>query len=101
LHEDDPDAIWDVFLRDRDANQTFLLSRASGIDGVKGNGECWALSISADGRFVAFTSAADNLHPDDSDTMGDIYVRDLQSSQTTLVSRAGGSDGSTANSPAT
>lgn len=99
LHEDDPDAIWDVFLRDRDANQTFLLSRASGIDGVKGNGECWALSISADGRFVAFTSAADNLHPDDPDTAEDVYVRDLLTAETLLVSRASGVDGVKANGP--
>lgn len=99
LHEDDPDTEWDVLVRDLETHQTILVSRASGTDGVKGNGECWALSISDDGRFVAFTSAADNLHADDPDAGEDVYVRDLLTSETILVSRASGLDGVKANGP--
>ena len=50
-------------------------------------------AISADGRFVAFMSSATNLHADDSDTLLDVFVRDLQANTTTLVSRADGATG--------
>jgi hypothetical protein len=51
--------------------------------------------ISADGRYVAFQSTADNLSSDDDSTPGlsDIYVRDLQAETTTLVSRQSAADG--------
>ena len=43
-------------------------------------------SISADGRFVAFASEADNLSDEDVDDLtNDIFVRDLQSGTTTFV----------------
>lgn len=35
------------------------------------------ISISADGRFVAFSSEASNLVPDDSKSVSDIFVGDL------------------------
>ena len=43
-------------------------------------------SVSADGRFVAFTSAASNLVPDDTNGINDIYVRDRQAGITERVS---------------
>jgi Tol biopolymer transport system component len=43
-------------------------------------------SISADGRFVAFTSFATNLVPSDINNQGDIFVRDTLINTTTLVS---------------
>ena len=46
-------------------------------------------SISADGRFVAFRSDADNLSDEDRDGTDDVFVRDLQEQATTLVSVAG------------
>ena len=49
--------------------------------------------ISPGGRFVAFDSNASNLHPDDTDATGDVFVRDLQAGTTTLISRASGADG--------
>ena len=51
-------------------------------------------SISADGRFVAFESAAGNLVEDDSNGQQDIFVHDRQAGETTRVSVA--SDGSEA-----
>ncbi|MCK5922840.1 MAG: carboxypeptidase regulatory-like domain-containing protein, partial [Methylococcales bacterium] len=66
-----------------------LVSIAS--DGVQGNAGSGGASISADGRFIAFSSSADNLISDDTNEWGDIFVHDRQTGQTTLVSVA--SDG--------
>jgi Tol biopolymer transport system component len=97
LHPDDPDGSDDVFVRDLQASTTTLVSRATGATGAKSNGLADFPAVSADGRFVAFTSNATNLHPDDTDTTGDVFVRDLQASTTTLVSRATGASGAKAN----
>jgi Tol biopolymer transport system component len=82
-----------VFVRDLATGTTTLVSRATGIAGVKANDESWAAAISADGRYVAFASAASNLHPEDGDGISDIFVRDLRAHTTTLVSRAAGESG--------
>jgi Tol biopolymer transport system component len=84
---------WDVYVRDLQTNTTELVSRAAGVGGAKGDG--WSLrpAISADGRLVAFDSAATNLNPDDGDAVYDVFVRDRQSHTTTLVSRAPGATG--------
>jgi len=92
LHPDDPDG-GDVFVRDLEADTTTLVSRATGVAGADGDSESWSPAISADGRFVAFSSAASNLHPDDGDGTYDVFVRDLQANTTTLVSRAAGVSG--------
>jgi hypothetical protein len=87
----------DLFVRDLQANTTTLISRATGADGAKSNGINDEPAISADGRFVTFFSTATNLDPADTDTTGDIYVRDLQTNTTTLATRATGADGAKAN----
>jgi hypothetical protein len=43
-------------------------------------------TLSADGRYVAFVSAADNLVPNDTNRFSDVFVYDFQSGTTTLVS---------------
>ncbi|MFA5891858.1 MAG: hypothetical protein WDA27_13060 [Actinomycetota bacterium] len=68
-----------------------------GIDGGLGDGPSRSPSISADGRFVAFTSAAANLVSGDLNDEPDIFVRDLTAGRTTRVSVA--SSGSEANGP--
>ena len=78
---------WDIFVRDLATGTTVLVSRATGARGSDGNGASLAPSISADGRFVAFQSFATNLHPEDSDPRGDIYVRDLATATTIFVGR--------------
>jgi Tol biopolymer transport system component len=99
LHPDDRDGGLDgrdVFVRDVEANTIVLVSRASdavGVAGAKGNGDSFAPAISADGRFVVFSSGASNLHPDDGDGGRDVFVRDLEANTTTLVSRADGASG--------
>jgi Tol biopolymer transport system component len=52
-------------------------------------------AVSADGRYVAFSSWASNLVPGDRNDESDIFVRDLMTGTTSLVSVA--SDGTQAN----
>jgi uncharacterized repeat protein (TIGR01451 family) len=54
--------------------------------GVKANGDSRTRSLSADGTMVVFHSYADNLDPADTDTMGDVYVKDVVTGDITLVS---------------
>ena len=93
LTPDDTDARDNVFARDTQTGETVLVSRASGPKGANTNLTSESASVSADGRFVAFMSAATNIHPADPDSVADIYVRDLQTDTTILVSRASGARG--------
>ena len=88
------------------ANTTTLVSRASGSLGASANhdsGLRGGASISGDGRRVAFSSYATNLMPETSHrahgTLGrpQVFVRDLVSGRTTLVSRATGRRGAPSN----
>ncbi len=97
LSPDDTDTTQDIYVRDLQANTTTLVSRAAGATGAKSNGTSTSPSISADGRYVSFNSQATNLSPDDTDTTGDVYVRDLHANTTTLVSRASGASGAKGN----
>ncbi len=54
--------------------------------GVKSNGASWELHIAPDGSKVTFTSSATNLDPSDSDTLPDVYVKDLASGDLVLAS---------------
>ena len=47
-------------------------------DGTQANDGAYSASISADGRFVAFWSAASNLVPGDTNGTWDIFVYDRQ-----------------------
>ncbi len=85
LDPDDADLQTDIFVRDLKSGETRLVSRAT--DGTKANRDCSHPDISGDGRYVVFASMADNLHPDDPDVIEDIFLRDLQTGTTFLVSR--------------
>ena len=87
----DGDANHDIFVRG--LSSTVLASRASGPAGVKGNAASLSPSISFNGRFVAFESIATNLHAADADGISDVFVRDLVTNNTILVSRATGPGG--------
>ncbi len=88
----DTNDAWDVFVHDRQTGQTEVVSVAS--DGTPGNGASDSPTISADGRFVAFESGADNLIPEDTNGREDIFVHDRQSGQIERISVA--SDGTQA-----
>jgi Tol biopolymer transport system component len=89
----DTNGTWDVFVHDRMTGQTTRVSVAS--DGTEGNGVSGLPSISADGRYVAFVSAASNLVPGDTNGKFDVFVHDRVTGQTTRVSVA--SDGTEGN----
>lgn len=54
--------------------------------GYQANSFSASPSISDNGRFVAFSSSASNLVPDDTNETEDIFVHDRQTGQTTRVS---------------
>jgi Tol biopolymer transport system component len=76
------------------AGVTTRVSVAS--DGTQANDSNGYPAISADGRYVAFDSAADNLVPGDTNGAIDVFVHDRQTGQTTRVSVS--SDGAQGNS---
>lgn len=85
----------EVYVRDLAAKTTTLVSRANGVNGAAADGDSADPTISADGRFVAFRSFAENLSPEDV-AANDVFVRDLATGTTTLVSRASGPAGAAA-----
>ena len=74
----------DVFVRDLVNGTTQRVSITNG--GFELNNQSRNPSISADGRYVAFESDADNLVPGDINEFIDIFVRDLVNGTTKLVS---------------
>lgn len=74
----------DVFVRDRVRGSTIRASVSSG--GAEANGNSGDPSISADGRYVVFSSFATNLVPGDTNDTADVFLRDLASATTTRVS---------------
>jgi Tol biopolymer transport system component len=74
----------DVFVHDRQTGTTTRVSVDSA--GLQANFDCWAPSISADGRYVAFWSLASNLVQGDTNGTADVFVRDGQTGATTRVS---------------
>lgn len=75
----------DVFVRDLVAGTNYLVS--VNVTGTSsGDDLSTDPSISGSGRYVAFTSAADNLVAGDNNQAQDVFVRDLQAGTTTLVS---------------
>jgi Tol biopolymer transport system component len=64
----------DIFIYDQHLDQT---TRAS-VDsfGVEGNDLCETSNLNASGRFIAFSSSADNLIPNDTNGAWDVFVRD-------------------------
>jgi Tol biopolymer transport system component len=74
-----------VYVRDRRTGRTRLISKNTA--GQAANGGCVDPSISANGRYVAFTGYADNLPRDGQPTTFElVYVHDRRTGRTTLVS---------------
>jgi hypothetical protein len=74
----------DIFVRDRGTGVTELVS--VGYQDDPADGYSYRPSISADGRFIAFSSDAANLVADDTNDTADIFVRDRQTGMTVRVS---------------
>src|SRR3990172_1262940 len=80
----DTNALGDVFVHDRQTGATERVSVDSA--GVQSNGASYEPSVSGDGRYVAFRSAASNLVPGDDNAFQDIFVHDRQTGATERVS---------------
>ena len=98
MSDADNDAFESVFVRDLQASTTTLVSQPTGTSGCGTcNGDSYAQALSADGRYAAFESYADNLSANDGNAVEDVFVRDLQANTTTLVSLATGASNAAAN----
>jgi Tol biopolymer transport system component len=71
----DPFRQENLFVRDRRRERTSLLS--VGLGGAQANDSLGGSDVSADGRHIAFFSAASNLVRGDTNGETDIFVRDL------------------------
>src|SRR5205814_6769094 len=89
LASNDRNHDYDVFVRDLTTNTVELISaRHFALPSITPAGPSAgsALSLSADGRLIAFSSEADNLVPNDTNGMRDIFLRDVLAGTNLLVS---------------
>ena len=101
LAQDDTNGAMDVFLRDLDAGTTMRVSVST--SGEQANGPAWDGAISGDGRYVAFSSSADNLVSDKTNictvtsyggqiyqvACTDVFVHDRDTGETRRISLSG------------
>ncbi|MER3395467.1 MAG: hypothetical protein C4319_01570 [Acidimicrobiia bacterium] len=74
----------DIFVKDRQIGTTVRVSVDS--SGTQANDHSRQPAISGNGRYVAFTSAASNLVPGDTNGVEDVFVKDMQTNITERVS---------------
>jgi hypothetical protein len=74
----------DIFVKDTQTGKITLVSK--NVYGVQTNGMSWYPTISDDGRYVAFRSAASNLVTGDTNGSEDVFVKDLKTGVVKLVS---------------
>jgi Tol biopolymer transport system component len=104
--EVDTNGFWDLFLHDRVAGTTTLISHAAGKPNTAGQSPepfdptyfTVDADISADGRYVAFVSFWTDLlpNPGGANGSGDVYLWDRVTGSTTLISHAAGDPAVTA-----
>jgi Tol biopolymer transport system component len=87
-----------IWVRDLVTGTTVEVSRPNVSTSEEGDAGSFEPSISADGRHVEFLSDAGNLIGDDGNNTTDSFVRDLETNETVLASRANGADGDQADS---
>jgi len=80
----DLNGFWDVFVRDRQDGTTRRVSVAGSSE--EANRHCQSPDISADGRIVAFLSAADNLVAGDTNAVPDVFIHDRAAGTTERIS---------------
>jgi hypothetical protein len=84
----DTNGVTDIFVRNLYSPQSTDRVSVSSA-GAQANGASSAASISADARYVTFSSVASNLVPDDTNGVVDVFVRDVVAGTTTRVSVSG------------
>lgn len=87
----DSNGALDVFVRDMLNGVTLRASVSN--SGGQANADSWEPSISADARFVAFTSLATNLVPGDTNGVADVFLRDRTAQTTQRISFGPGGQG--------
>jgi Tol biopolymer transport system component len=93
LVRDDSNGYEDLFVHDRETGTTRLVSvRSNGAQANAAVGNVDPGSISTDGRFITFSSAASNLVKDDDNAVSDVFVRDRVAGKTTRVSMISAGD---------
>ncbi len=80
----DFNAVQDIFVRSVNGGTSVLVSATPG--GASGNGASYKPQLSGDGRFVLFESDASDLVAGDNNKLRDVFIRDLQTGTTSLVS---------------
>ncbi|MDQ5922491.1 MAG: hypothetical protein QG644_199, partial [Patescibacteria group bacterium] len=86
LVADDTNDTTDVFMRNVSLGTTERISVSSSeIEGTLGVYNT-PLGISSDGRYVVFSSDSEDLVTGDSNLVGDVFIRDIQSGTTELIS---------------
>ena len=80
----DTNGLRDVFVHDLAVGANILAS--ANTNGVSGNNLSTDPAISGDGRFVAFTSTSSDLVANPTSTGTNVFLRDLQTGTTMLVS---------------
>jgi len=74
----------DVFVHNRWSGQTTRISVSTG--GVQGNGPSDSGAMSANGRYIVFSSTASNLVQGDTNHVSDVFLHDQASGVTTRLS---------------
>lgn len=87
----DANGVSDIFVQDRTTGSTSRVSVATG--GGEANGASSGPSISGDGRYVAFTSDADNLVSGDTNAYSDVFIHDTTTGVTERTSTSTAGDG--------
>lgn len=84
LVPDDTNFRQDIFMYDRRTDEVTRISINS--QGEEANGDSVHHGLSFDGRYIAFSSEASNLVPNDTNGVSDIFVHDRETGETTRVS---------------
>jgi len=85
LTPNDTNEATDVFLRDRVARTTVRVSVSS--SGAQAEGPSAVEGMSANGRYILFSSRSTNLAPDTNGFITDFFIHDAVTHTTTLASR--------------
>ncbi|MCB8945743.1 MAG: hypothetical protein H6658_18500 [Ardenticatenaceae bacterium] len=85
----------DIFLRDRDSDEDGIFDEPGSVTtllistnnmSIQGQGHSYFPHLSADGRSLAYYSYADNLIPNTVNNVGDLFLYDVDSGQTEMLS---------------
>jgi Ca2+-binding RTX toxin-like protein len=71
----DTNGLRDLFIRDLENGITIRVSTSNA--GGQANGPSFTPTLTADGRFLAFSSGARNLAPGDANSFSDVFLRDM------------------------